>query len=397
MRILFVAMAYSVHTARWVSQLADTRWDVHVFDMQEGTVGHELSGVTAYTFCPPARHPTGLRALHTAWPFRRGAYAAQRYLPPMLRRALLPSRVETLAELIPRLQPDILHSLEMQHQTYPLLEVSRKLGGRFAMPWIYSSWGSDLYLFKDEPAHGDRIREVLGRCDYYVPDCQRDVGLARDLGFAGDIPGVFLVCGGIDVAASRQWVTPGPASARRIVAVKGYQGWAGRALTALRALETCVDVLAGYTVEIYLADATTCAAARSLSVRTGIPIRIIPPGPPAAILQLMGRARVAVGLSISDGSPLSMIEAMMMGALPIQSDTGSTAEWIDAGKNGLLVSPEDWQATGEALRRALTDDRFVDAAAVVNLELIRQRVDASVVRPQVLTMYSRIARQVART
>lgn len=393
MRILFVAMAYSVHTARWVSQLPRTGWDTHVFDMQEGSVSPELSDVTAHTYCPPERRNARLTKLHAVWPFRRGAYAARRYIPQFLQRAVLPARAVSLARLIRQLKPDILHSLEMQHQSYPLLEVRRRLGGSFPMPWIYSSWGSDLYLFKDDPRHRDAIREVLQACDYYVPDCERDIGLARSLGFAGRIPGVFPVCGGLDVDAGRRWLTPGAPSTRRVIAIKGYHGWAGRALTALGALEACVDLLPGYLVEIYLADEKTREAASAVSRRTGVPIRIVPPGPPLETIQLMGRARVAMALSISDGSPISMLEAMMMGALPIQSDTISTAEWIVPGSNGLLVPAEDAGSVGRALRRALTDDALVDGASRANLEIVRRRVDVGVIRPRILDMYAEISAQ----
>ena len=31
MRILFVAMADSVHTARWISQIDDQGWDIHLY------------------------------------------------------------------------------------------------------------------------------------------------------------------------------------------------------------------------------------------------------------------------------------------------------------------------------------------------------------------------------
>jgi len=48
-----------------------------------------------------------------------------------------------------------------------------------------------------------------------------------------------------------------------------------------------------------------------------------------------------------------MLEAMTMGALPIQSDAGGARAWIHDGENGLLVAPEDPEAVEAAIRRAV--------------------------------------------
>jgi hypothetical protein len=55
------------------------------------------------------------------------------------------------------------------------------------------------------------------------------------------------------------------------------------------------------------------------------------------------------------------------------------------------VPPEDVDAIERALRRALSDDALVDFAAPHNLQLARERLDMSVVRPAVLAMYERVA------
>jgi glycosyltransferase involved in cell wall biosynthesis len=108
------------------------------------------------------------------------------------------------------------------------------------------------------------------------------------------------------------------------------------------------------------------------------------------IIRLMGQARVALGLAISDGVPNAMLEAMTMGAFPIQSDTGATGEWIDSGRNGLMVQPEDVKGVEAALRKALSDDALVDSAAEINRHLTDERIDENVVRPKVLAAYERV-------
>jgi len=397
MRILFVAMANSVHTAGWVSQLADTGWDIHVFDAMEGSLIPELKDVTAYTFYRPSESFYNVKKVHSI------LSSPQSLVPrgveficrnsKLLSRFFIPSRIDSLTRLIKRLKPNILHSLEMQHESYPLLEVRRKLGGKFLMPWIYSSWGSDLYLFGDQPKHQAIIKEILSSCSYYIADCQRDVDLAKKLGFKGEVLGVFPGVGGFHIAEMRKLIKPGLVSNRRVIALKGYTGWAGRALIALQALQLCADMLKDYKVVVYSAEAEVEHVARYVSRATNIPFEVLPRSPREEIIKLMGSSRIAIGMSITDGTPISMLDAMVMGAFPIQSDTVSTAEWITHGENGLLVPPENPEALAVAIRQGLSDDKLVDRAAEKNIKITTERVDRSVIQPRVIAMYEKVASQ----
>lgn len=386
-------MAQSVHTARWVGQLRKTGWDIHVFDnLYAGDVCSELEGVTAYTFYRPWKSACRVKSAECLWPLPFGANFVRRCAPSVARLLIKP-RVDVLVELVRSLKPDIIHSLEMQHESYPLLEVKRRLGASFSAPWIYSSWGSDLYLFGNHPEHSERIKSVLNECDYYIADCQRDVQLARRLGFRGEVLGVFPGVGGFDTASMRKRMMCDRPSRRRVIALKGYEGWAGRALVGIRAMGKCGDSLQGYKVEIYSAESKVRSAARSFTRATGVPVRIIRQSPSVEIVKLMGRARIAIGLSISDGTPNSMLEAMVLGALPIQSDTISTREWIRHGENGLLVPPEDPEAVAAAIRRGVSDDKLVDDAAELNAGLAAECLDESVIQPKIIAAYERAAVQ----
>jgi glycosyltransferase involved in cell wall biosynthesis len=86
-----------------------------------------------------------------------------------------------------------------------------------------------------------------------------------------------------------------------------------------------------------------------------------------------------------------MLEAMTMGAFPIQSDTESTAEWLTNGENGLLVDYQNPEVIARAIQKAVTDDVLVENAARANAELIFNRLDLSIVQPRVIEMYQAIA------
>jgi hypothetical protein len=281
--------------------------------------------------------------------------------------------------------------MELQSAGYLTLDAKHRLGGKFPI-WLVTNWGSDIYLFGRLPAHRERLKQLLAECDFYSCECQRDVALARGLQLKGEVLPVLPNSGGFDLETCttlRNIETP---SSRRSIMLKGYQGWAGRALVGLRALERCADLLERYSVVIYSATDEVRFAAELFEANTGVNIRILPDDTPHDdVLAHHARARVSIGLSIGDAISTSFLEAMAMGSLPIQSTTSCADEWAEDGKSALFVPPEDPEAVETALRRGLGDDALVDAAAAINWETVRMRLDIKVIQPQVVEMYRRVA------
>ena len=83
-----------------------------------------------------------------------------------------------------------------------------------------------------------------------------------------------------------------------------------------------------------------------------------------------------------------------MGSFPIQSDTGCAQAWTEPGTGALFVDPEDVDGVAEALRRALTDDELVDAAADANAAVVQGRLDDEWVRARMVDAYRRVAAEV---
>jgi len=326
--------------------------------------------------------------LRGIWPLRFGSSFVSlsqfKFFPSWVNRSTC------LAWLIRWLRPDIVHSLEIQHAGYSTLEAKSKFGKGFP-PWIVSNWGSDIYLFGRLLEHREKIRAVLSNCDYYISECHRDVALARDFGFKGNVLPVLPGGGGFDLKRMQQWKQPGRASDRRVILLKGYQHWAGRALVGIRAIELCADVLRDYRVAVYSTSPDVRIAAELAAHSTGLQIEIVPQGPHEEMMRLHGKARISIGLSISDAISTSLLEAMIMGSFPIQSNTSCGDEWVQDGETGLLVAPENPQEVAAAIRRAISDDRLVDNAVEINLRTAAERLDLSVIQPQVIAMYQRIA------
>jgi glycosyltransferase involved in cell wall biosynthesis len=418
-RILFVAPATSLHTVRWINQLEDAGFDIHLFPCEPYPLHPELRKLTLHhpvfrrrpfderdidrvgilgkplprvgwwaSLWPEHGFDPSVRQRGLWWPFRKGPEGLEARLAKLFPSQL--GRGARLASIIARLKPDIVHSLMIISGGYLTLTAKSYLGNRFP-PWIVTNWGCDLHLFGRLAEHALRTRQVLAECQYYSAECARDVQLARDFGFSGEALPVLPNAGVFDLERIRSLRQEGPSSARRLILVKGYQDWHGRALVALRAIEMVAEQLAGYRVALFLPPQPVRIAAELMSGRTNIPVEMLPFSPHEEIMRLHGRARISLGVSTSDGIPTSLLEAMAMGSFPIQSDSSCAEEWIVHGKTGLLVPAEVPEGVAAAIRLALTDDALVDRAAELNAETARKRLDAALVRPQVIEMYKGVA------
>jgi len=382
LRVLFVAMANSPHSAHWIAQLEGRRWDLSLFPA-------DLPEVVPVT--PLLREVAPSVRVVEGWPIPGGG----RNLALRLSRPFKPGwnvRAWELARVIRKLEPDIVHSLEIQHSAYLTYSARLMIGDDFP-PWIVSNWGSDTYIFGRLAGHRKRVQQVLKLCDYYTAECARDVGAAQRLGFGGGVLTVLPAAGGVEIERVQQFRQPGPPSARRTIALRGYQGWAGRALTGLRAIERAADALSDYTIEVYswTSSPDVPLAVELAAARTSLSFKLLPYGPHDDIWRLHGRSRALVALAIGDGISTSMLEAITMGSFPIQSHTSCANEWLEDGRTGFLVHPEDVEEVEEALRRVVTDDRLVDEADVANGRVVAARLDVGMVRPQAVELYERVA------
>lgn len=386
-KILFIAMPNSIHAARWISQIATHKeWRVYLFPSKPSRLLPDFNSITYF-------HPNFFHLKNIDKSVRSRFLFPPFFSNPLLQRIstqFFPNvEAKLLARVIRQIKPDIVHSLEIQHAGYLTFQ-ARQLLGEFFPTWVVSTWGSDLYLFGRLTEHEMRIREVLAACDYYYPESNRDKNLAKKLGFKGVTLPATPATGGYDLKIIRKYRQPGLTSDRKIILLKGRQAWVGRALFGLRALELCSDDLGGYEVVIILADEEVKLASRLLAQRTGLNIHVQPYSSTDEILGLFGKARISIGLSVSDGLSSFLLESMMLGAFPIHSDNGCEAEWVKNGVSAILVNPEDINAIEQGIRRAIHDDVLVNQAAKINEQITSKRLDGNHIKPRIIKNYNRM-------
>lgn len=441
-RILFVAMHHSVHAARWIEALLDAGFDLHLYPVDPAPPHAYIRGLTFHVPTPPSpveaapsvsisrraarflRHvlkdpSDAIRLLREKLP-RHAASPPEPELPPRggnpLRVRPVPfdgddpqARVrlgrpdeseetimalhgpQMLAEVIADVQPDLIHSLEFQHNAYLVLAARDLMlaenPSRGFPRWLATNWGSDIYYFGRDEAHARQIRRVCEAVDLYSCECRRDLALGRSFGYQGPELPILANSGGIDVDAAQRLRDQTPPSQRKLIMVKGYDHFAGRAMVSLAVLERFADRLKDYEIVMFSVGARPRARALELKAAGVLNIRVIDLATHDEILECFGRARAYLAVSISDGISTSVLEAMLMGAFPIQTNTSCCEEWFVQGETGFAVSPDDFEEICARFERALTDDTLVDEAAVRNLEIIRSRLDQSVMTPAIRDFY----------
>ena len=390
MKVLIIAMSSSVHTSRWINQLKDSGLDIYLFPSIDETVVSK-----------------GIQWVNKRIPFYRIFRLSQKlkiekeYILVYKGFRKLFSKIRPnyqrnrLRKYINKIKPDLIHSMETQAAGYLVSNVKTAYDRKVRFPlWWHTNWGSDIYLFERIPGHQEQIRQVMQNCDYYSCECFRDIELAIKNGFKGKLLPVYPNAGGFDLeeVKKRRNQSAKP-SQRKLILLKGYQGWAGRALVGFRALERCADALKGF--EIYIHSNTQAIdvqiAAAVFTHATHIPVNLVPINTSHdQIMELQSKARISIGLSLSDGISTSLLEAMAMGSFPIQSYTACANEWIADSETGFIVPPEDPEIIEQAIRKALTDDNLVDSAAEANYLTIARKADYKILQQMTIDTYSKI-------
>ena len=164
----------------------------------------------------------------------------------------------------------------------------------------------------------------------------------------------------------------------------------GQALQGVGSLFRFRKSLKGYQIVSFSTNIITAFSLIFLRLFTGLNISFYLKGElrHSEVLALMARARIYVGLSKSDGISTSLLEAMAMGAFPIQTGTSCASDWIVHGTSGAIVSLDDEKTLDYWIQRALSDDDLVNTAQALNDLTIRSRYTESVMTSKVERLYS---------
>ena len=288
-----------------------------------------------------------------------------------------------LQRLILAFRPDFVHALELQGAGYMSARALQSPSLRNTK-FIVTNYGSDIYWFQSQPRHRRQLVHLLERADQYAAECNRDVELARSLGFKGEVMPVMPNAGGFPARKLKS--CPVEPSLRNLIMVKGYHGWVGRAHIALQALESISAELQDYEIVVYSCNLSTKRLATQVAKRTGLTITAYSKGALThdVMVEKFSRSLIYSGLSLSDGISTSMLEAMAMGAIPVQTSTACCDEWFS--ETGVAIETLAAEEVAQGIQRAIGLALTTDSAAK-NRETIRARASREEIAKQALAFY----------
>jgi len=422
-KILFVAMSNSPHAARWIQLIADEGWDLHLFPVYSAQPHSYLRNITIHKPWRELQPFSNWKMLlHDPSSFFSKRLAKNQNNPSQiiikniypfpvvssLNRALshlksaplgesdvcapLPYGPHVLARLIKKLKPTLIHSMEFQHAGYNVLRAKELIGSKKFPKWLATNWGSDIYHYRQFNDHHQQITRLLKNLDYYSCECHRDIDIARQMGLVAKTMPVFPNTGGFDIPALskiRERIAP---ASRRLIMIKGYQHFAGRALVALEAVKTCVDILLArnYKIIIFSPSIEIFDQVEKMRQQYDLNIETLGYAPHEKMLELFAEARLYLGVSVSDAISTSMLEAMAMGAFPIQTNTSCCEEWIKDSVSGFIIPPDDIAYIGKRIRQALVDDALVTQASNFNWNTVCNRLDQKLLKQKEILFYNEI-------
>jgi glycosyltransferase involved in cell wall biosynthesis len=349
-RVVLVCMVDSIHVARWIAQFEPSEVEFTIFPSTPNRRVHSMIKDMMAKNGNIKIVPFGGKLSIPLWGLD---LIFSDYV-----RGLLLRRV------IKREQPDFVHALELQHGGYV---TSRALEDKsLKTTFIATNYGSDIYWFQQFPKHLAKIRRLLARADRYSAECNRDVELARKYGFTGEVMPVFPNAGGF--TQEQLYLPLKPTSERTVIAIKGYEGWVGRASTAMEALRHLKVSLDGYQLVFYSCSNKTVRKLKKIKEETSLDIHWFRKNQLTHqdMLQLLGSSRIYVAASLSDGISTSLLEAMVGGAFPIQSRTACVDDWFENGRTGFSFEPTSGEQLARIIVEALINDSLVDAASSEN-------------------------------
>lgn len=357
-------MLDSVHLARWLSQFGNSNLQISIFPSTRFRKLH-----------PDIRHMIENRQiiLYSRFFSRRlrlAGYLDFVKFEGIGTRVSRFSRSKALDKYIAKLNPSILHLVELQHAGYLYLDSKASQEPKFKV--ISTNYGSDLMYFISSPDHKERLINLLRHSDYYSAECRRDYELARSLGFNGIELPLMPNSGGFNHDVLNQQIVP--LRDRKTIYIKGYGGKFGLGKLSLEVANQLLDSFTEYQVVVVSLTEDLREIANEIEQNHKGRIKIFGIRDQLdreQILRMLRESILCIGASRSDGISTTFLEALVSGAVAIQTDTSCANEWVQKGFFAKVVpaSREDIMSAAEEI---LLNYEHYDAAIKNNIILSKK-------------------------
>lgn len=354
MRLCFIADVISIHTQRWVNYFARRGHEVHLISRRftEGYDGFDDR---------IQMHPL-IRLLPLPQASNVSVYLSSVLWLFQVRR------------LVKKMKPDILHA--------HFIGVPGYLGAISGFhPLVLTAWGSDILIIpKQNPVYRFFTKQALHRADCII--CVSSA-LKEEMIKLGAAPNkIEMTPIGIDT----QEFSPGLRNEvllQKLDMVDSPVVISTRSLKPIYDVETLIKAIPLVLQEIPEAKFVIAGEGKqrsyleSLAQSLGISdsTKFIGWISNNALPKYLASSDVYVSTSLSDGTSISLLEALACQLAPVVTDIPANRPWVDDGRNGFLIPVGDYEMLAERIVFLLKGNNTRDKFGRTGRDIVMQRAE----------------------
>jgi len=255
-----------------------------------------------------------------------------------------------LAREVAAFEPNLLCGGPIPRVGLPLATVGTEL----KVPVVQISWGSDLLRdIQMDPHLREQARNAIEASTGVLVDCMAAKDVSLELG--ADEEQVWQMPWGVDLAAHRY--TPPPCGPIRFLSLRSLEPLYDQA-TILRAYADSRRTAAEAPLLTIAGDGTQLDSLKRLAASLGVASSVDWLGrvPEEQVPFLLTSHHLHISAARSDGSSVSLLQALACGRPSAVADIPSNREWITPGVNGFIFPTGDYHRLAEILRQAASGE-----------------------------------------
>lgn len=360
--VVYATHGLTTHDRRFVEVMTTAGWDVDYMRFDGGSQSLEQRAM-----------PSSVRLVD--WLGSRDAFCEERR----------GEFIDAMSAVVDWLAPDLVHA-------GPIPTVGHVAASASDCPVVLMSWGSDLLVDVDRsPVMSGFARAAIAGGSATIVDCETVAAAARSLG--ADPTRMLVIPWGVDLAAFPYRLMMSPSEPLRLLSLRSLEPLYDVA-TALRAVAQVNDDLGAGAIELTVAGSGSLASdLRVLASTLGIGDLVSWVGrvEETDVAALLGEHHIHLSTATTDGSSVSLLQALATGRPSIVTDIPSNREWIRHGEEGWLFRPEDSASLAQVIIQARSERDALADMGVRGRAVAEARADWAGRKREIIELYERCA------
>lgn len=371
MRLFYIADVTSIHAQRWANYFAGKGHEVH-FVSRRYTQGCEgLSDriqVHALAKLAPLPQASRIAAYISALPW-----------------------VLQVRSLVEKIKPDIVHA--------DFIGVPGYLGAASGFrPLVLGAWGSDIMIMpRQNRAYRFLTKQALRRADRII--CVSSALMEEIIALGASPSKIDVIPIGVDTGK----FSPRPrneAPADTFQSGESPVVISTRSLKSIYDVETLVRAIPLVLREVPEAKFVIAGAgeqesqlkelARNLGVSSVA--RFTGWVPRAELPEYLSSADIYVSTSLSDGTSVSLLEAMACELSPVVTDIPANRPWVNDGENGFLFPAKGHKTLASKIIYLLNNEELRESFGRTSREIVQKKAEQQTEMEKIDSIYTELAK-----